>query len=66
MMGAPSEDASELQKVIDAGAPLVWIIKPLRDTERIYKIMREAESRGCIAVGMDIDHFYGRLGGDGE
>ena len=64
MLGGPKEDASELQNVIDAGAPVVWIIKPLRDTDKIYENVREAESRGCVAVGMDIDHFHGRLLGE--
>ncbi|MEE9203233.1 MAG: alpha-hydroxy acid oxidase [Dehalococcoidia bacterium] len=51
----------ELQEAIDTGAPVVKIVKPYRNTELIYEKVRESESRGCVAVGMDIDHFYGVL-----
>jgi 4-hydroxymandelate oxidase len=56
--------SGELQRSIDIGVPVVKIVKPYRNTEMIYKKVREAEERGCVAVGMDIDHFYGRLVGD--
>lgn len=49
----------DLQSAIDTGAPVVKIVKPYRNTELIYEKVRDAESRGCVAVGMDIDHFYG-------
>jgi 4-hydroxymandelate oxidase len=51
----------ELQGAIDTGGPVVKMVKPYRETDLIYKKVRDAESRGCVAVGMDIDHFYGRL-----
>lgn len=54
----------ELQSAIDAGVPVVKMVKPYRTTELIYEKVRDAEKRGCVAVGMDIDHFYGRLVGD--
>ncbi len=56
--------SKELQSAIDTGAPVVKIVKPYRNTELIYKKARDAESRGCVAIGMDIDHFYGVLAGD--
>ena len=56
--------SSELQKSIDLGAKVVKMVKPYRNTELIYKKAREAEERGCVAIGMDIDHYYGRLVGD--
>jgi len=56
--------SSELQRSIDIGAPVIKIVKPYRSTEMIYKKVQEAEERGCVAVGMDIDYFYGRLEGD--
>jgi isopentenyl diphosphate isomerase/L-lactate dehydrogenase-like FMN-dependent dehydrogenase len=56
--------SNELQKSIDLGAKVVKMVKPYRETNLIYKKVREAEDRGCVAIGMDIDHFYGRLGGD--
>ena len=56
--------SKELQSAIDTGAPVVKMVKPYRRTELIYEKVRDAESRGCVAVGMDIDHFYGLLVGD--
>ena len=56
--------SSDLQSAIDTGAPVVKMVKPYRRTELIYEKARDAENRGCVAVGMDIDHFYGLLRGD--
>jgi 4-hydroxymandelate oxidase len=56
--------SSELRKSIDLGAKVVKMVKPYRETTLIYKKIREAEVGGCVAVGMDIDHFYGRLNRD--
>jgi 4-hydroxymandelate oxidase len=53
--------SSELQKAIDTGAPVVKMVKPYRNMEQVYKKVRDAENRGCVAVGMDIDHAYGLL-----
>ena len=53
-----------LQSAIDTGAPVVKMVKPYRRTELIYEKVHDAENRGCVAVGMDIDHFYGLLAGD--
>jgi 4-hydroxymandelate oxidase len=58
--------SSDMQSAIDTGAPVVKIVKPYRRTELIYKKIHDAEHRGCVAVGMDIDHFYGRLAPSGE
>lgn len=54
----------ELQSAIDTGVPVAKIVKPYRRTELIYEKTRDAERRGCVAVGMDIDHFHGRMKGD--
>lgn len=51
--------SADLQNVIDTGAPVIKIVKPYRNTDLIYEKVRDAESRGCAAVGMDVDHFYG-------
>ena len=59
MLGIGS--SADLQRAIDTGAPVVKMVKPFRKTELIYEEARDAESRGCVAVGMDIDHFYGVL-----
>ena len=56
--------SADLQSAIDTGAPVVKIVKPYRRTELIYRKVREAERRGCVAVGMDIDHIYGVLKND--
>jgi 4-hydroxymandelate oxidase len=54
----------ELQSAINTGVPVVKIIKPYKNAELIYKKLKDAEDRGCVAVGMDIDHFYGASRGD--
>jgi len=56
--------SDELQKAIDTGVPVAKIVKPYRNTELVFKKIEDAERRGCVAVGMDIDHFHGRLIGD--
>jgi 4-hydroxymandelate oxidase len=59
-------NSQEMQSAIDSGAPVIKIIKPYRNTDLMYKKLRDAESRGCVAVGMDIDHFYGLQKVNGE
>jgi hypothetical protein len=59
MLGIGGSQA--LQGAIDTGVPVVKMVKPYRETELIYEKVREAGERGCVAVGMDIDHFYGTL-----
>jgi len=54
----------DLQKAIDTGAPVAKFVKPYRNTDLIFQKLEDAERRGCLAVGMDIDHFHGRLVGD--
>ncbi len=58
--------SQELQAAIETGAPVVKIIKPYRNTDLIFEKLLDAETRGCFAVGMDIDHFYGvqRINGE--
>jgi len=48
-----------MQSCIDTGVPVVKMVKPYRNTELIHQKVHDAESRGCVAIGMDIDHFYG-------
>jgi 4-hydroxymandelate oxidase len=48
----------ELQRIIDRGAPVVKIVKPLQDNEAILHRIRDAEARGVVAVGIDIDAMY--------
>lgn len=62
MLGIGS--STELQSAIDTGVPVVKIVKPYRKGETVYKKVLDAERRGCVAIGMDIDHCYGVLRGD--
>jgi 4-hydroxymandelate oxidase len=57
MLGMGGSDI--LQRAIDTGTPVVKIVKPYRNTELIFEKVNDAAKRGCVAVGMDIDHFYG-------
>ncbi len=57
MLGMGGSDM--LQSAIDTGAPVVKIVKPYRNTDLMYERVNDAAKRGCVAVGMDIDYFYG-------
>ena len=53
-----------LQQMINTGAQVVRIVKPFATANRdenqeIVSLLHDAEDRGCVAVGMDIDVFYG-------
>jgi isopentenyl diphosphate isomerase/L-lactate dehydrogenase-like FMN-dependent dehydrogenase len=59
----------QLQRLINTGVPVVRIVKPALNEEwdenpHILHELKDAEDRGCIAVGMDIDVFYGEKTGD--
>lgn len=56
--------SDDVQKAVDTGVPVIKFVKPYRNTDLIFEKLEDAESRGCVAVGMDIDHFLGRLIGD--
>jgi isopentenyl diphosphate isomerase/L-lactate dehydrogenase-like FMN-dependent dehydrogenase len=56
----------QLKEVVDTGAPTVRIVKPFKDNEAMIKALKEAEDVGAIAVGTDIDFFYGSKRGDKE
>lgn len=58
--GMGSED--ELERIIATGAATAKIIKPYQDNDRILKKIEHAQRAGAIAVGMDIDHSFGRTG----
>jgi len=49
----------ELQSVIQEDVPVVKISKPYSDTEKIIEKISFAEDIGAVAVGIDIDFFYG-------
>src|SRR5207247_2050938 len=59
----------DMQRLIKAGGPVARIVKPFAnegwdETADILAELKEAEQRGCVAVGMDIDVFYGEKTGD--
>jgi isopentenyl diphosphate isomerase/L-lactate dehydrogenase-like FMN-dependent dehydrogenase len=48
----------ELQRIMDVGAPVVKIVKPLVDNDDILHRLKHAEERGVVAAGIDIDAMY--------
>lgn len=55
-------DRAELERICATGARTVKIIKPYADDDEILDRIRHAESCGCMAVGMDIDHAFSGSG----
>ena len=56
----------ELGAVIDTGVPTVDIVKPYKDDKEVERRIVEAEKRGAVAVGMDVDFCLGGKRGDSE
>ena len=56
-----SNDA-EMESIYATGADTIEIIKPYREEADIFHRIDFALSHGAFAVGMDIDHAYGRNG----
>ena len=55
----------ELEEIVATGAKTIKVIKPHESNDEVFRRIRHAESVGCFAVGMDIDHpFNGRGGYD--
>ena len=52
----------ELERVCKTGAKTIRIIKPHADNEEVFREIALAESLGCLAIGMDIDHAYNHKG----
>lgn len=48
----------ELQRIIDKGAPVVKIVKPLQDSKEVVARIEDADQRGVVAIGMDIDAMF--------
>jgi isopentenyl diphosphate isomerase/L-lactate dehydrogenase-like FMN-dependent dehydrogenase len=48
----------ELRLIVNQGAPVVKIVKPLRDSAEILRRIQDAEEQGVVAIGMDIDAMY--------
>jgi len=64
MMWLGISSSENLKEVLDTGAPTVRIVKPFKDNETMVRELKEAEEGGAIAVGTDIDFFYGGKRGD--
>jgi isopentenyl diphosphate isomerase/L-lactate dehydrogenase-like FMN-dependent dehydrogenase len=58
MMSTGDVTHDELGRIVDQGAPVIHIVKPYADPERLYGHLEAARSLGCVAVGMDIDAMY--------
>ncbi len=56
---APDE---EIERLAAFGAPMIEIIKPYADREKIFRKIRHAEKLGLLAVGVDIDHPFANDG----
>jgi 4-hydroxymandelate oxidase len=54
--GMVSEE--ELARIVEMGAPVIHVVKPYQDEERIFGELRAAQRLGCIAVGMDVEAVY--------
>ncbi len=56
------EPDDEYASIADIGADTVRIIKPFKDHNEILKQIDFAKAHGAIAVGVDIDHVFGKNG----
>lgn len=59
LMGVGVAPAEQLQSVLDVGTPTYVIVKPYRERQRIVDKIADAERRGAVAVGIDIDSMFG-------
>ncbi len=64
MMWVGIASPDQVKGVLETKVPTVRIVKPFQDIEMMTKELREAEKGGAIAVGTDIDFFYGGKRGD--
>ena len=58
MMSTGMVSLEELARIVDQGAPVLHIVKPFKDDERVLSNLARAQELGCVAVGMDIDVFF--------
>lgn len=59
MMGLGVVTSEQLRSVADVGAPVYVIVKPYRERDRILYKIKDAERCGAVAVGIDVDVFFG-------
>lgn len=58
MMSTGDVSHDELGRIVDQGAPVIHIVKPYADEERVFRGLESARVLGCVAVGMDIDAMF--------
>jgi 4-hydroxymandelate oxidase len=58
MMSTGDVTHDELGRIVEQGAPVIHIVKPYSDEERILGHLEAARKHGCVAVGMDVDAMY--------
>lgn len=58
MMSTGDVGLDELARIVDQGAPVLHIVKPYMDDERVLQHLEKAAQLGCVAVGMDVDVFF--------
>jgi 4-hydroxymandelate oxidase len=58
MMSTGMVTLEELARIVEAGAPVLHIVKPYKDDEQVLKHLERAAELGCAAVGMDVDVFF--------
>ena len=58
MMSTGDVEFDELARIVDQGAPVLHIVKPYQDDERVLQHFEKAAQAGCVAVGMDVDVFF--------
>lgn len=59
LMGIGVSTPEQVQSVIETGARTYVITKPYRERARIVYSMNDAERRGAVALGMDVDAYFG-------
>jgi 4-hydroxymandelate oxidase len=58
MMSTGMVTLDELGRIVEQGAPVLHIVKPFKDDERVLSNLERAAELGCVAVGMDVDVFF--------
>jgi 4-hydroxymandelate oxidase len=58
MMSTGMVTLEELARIVEAGAPVLHMVKPYKDDEQVLKHLERAAELGCAAVGMDVDVFF--------
>ncbi len=52
------------KKMVETGAAVFRIVKPIKDIEKIKEALKSAQEAGCFAAGIDTDSVAGLKAGD--